>query len=393
MKIKYIENEVNNGIAYDWKAIIREYRKLGVPPEYDYSDILPLYDDILKWYVLCSERSVGKTTTILLIGMVMHKLYGTIIQHIRHNDKEQKASYFQKLFETVCNYNNGQYVELLTDGEYNTVVYYSKAFYYGKCVDNKTVRSEKPFMIALSARDCYQLCSTYEAPKGDLILLDECFNDTNRPEEFIRFNHLLKTILRERLSAKIFILGNNINVHNIWYRQMTIHNQVRKMEKGDKKIVYTCEGMPIYVAFLENRAPEKRKRFNKLYYGFNNSELNSITGNGTWKIKEYPNVTLLNNVEKIYRGVYVSYHDDIYLEIELLNSDSGFYYFVHPANMRSAIKGDLLYVMRTPSKQNELYFGRDHFIDKIMLAIRNNRVVYSDNETGDLFEKFIKETE
>lgn len=393
MKIKYIENEVNNGIAYDWKAIVKEYRKLGVPPEYDYSGILPLYDDILKWFVLCSERSVGKTTTILLIGMVMYKLYGTIIQHVRHNDREQKASYYQRLFDTIVNYKNGQYIERLTDGMYNSIVYFHKAFYYGKTDGDKTIRAEKPFMIALAASDCYQLCSTYEAPKGDIILLDECFNDKNTPEEFIRFNHLLKTILRERLSAKIFILGNNIDVNNIWFRQLTIHNHVRKMKRGDSKVVYTADGMPIYVSFLENRAPEKRKRFNKLYYGFGNSELNSITGDGEWKIKEYPSVTLLNNKENLLRGLYISYHDDIYMEIELVNSDSGIYYFVHPANMYSAIKGDLLYVMRTPSKPNELFFGRDNLIDKIMLALRNNRVVYSDNETGNLFEKFIKETE
>ena len=51
-KLKYIDNEPNNGIKYDWKKIMATYRKLGIPPEYDYSEIVPFENDKLKWYNL-----------------------------------------------------------------------------------------------------------------------------------------------------------------------------------------------------------------------------------------------------------------------------------------------------------------------------------------------------
>ena len=58
-KIKYIQNDPTLGIDYDWELIAREYKKLGIPPEYDITDIIPLGNDALKWYILTSERSVG----------------------------------------------------------------------------------------------------------------------------------------------------------------------------------------------------------------------------------------------------------------------------------------------------------------------------------------------
>ena len=389
-RIKYIDNDPVNGIKYDWKKIMKNYRKLKIPPEYDYSQIVPFENDSLKWYNLNSERSVGKTTNLLLVGMVMNQMYGTQIQLVRNHIA--KASYYNELFNTIVGYNQGQYILALTDGQYNNVRYYQKRFYYSVTEGNKEVdRAREPFCVSLAADDCYALCSTYEAPRGDLIILDECFNDKNRAEEFVRFVHLHKTIVRERISDKIFILGNTLDVNNIWYRQLTVQNEVRKLKAGESKIVYTSEGMPIYIHFLENRAPERRKRFNDMHYGFNNPELNAIVGNGEWNVKMYPQTCMLKERKMISRGIYFSYHDDLFLEAALIDTESGHYIEVHPASIISAKRGDLLFVLETPQKMNERYFGRDKVSQMIKRAITTRRIVFSDNETGNLFEKFLSE--
>lgn len=389
-KIKYIDNDPTNGIKYNWKKIMTNYRKLKIPPEYDYSEIVPFENDSLKWYNLNSERSVGKTTNLLLVGMVMNQMYGTQIQLVRNHIP--KASYYTELFNTIINYNAGQYVRALTDGQYNNVRYYQKKFYYSLVDGNKEVdRCREPFCVSLAADDCYALCSTYEAPRGDLIILDECFNDRNRAEEFVRFVHLHKTIVRERISDKIFILGNTLDVNNIWYRQLTVHNEVRKLKSGESKIVHTAQGMPIFVSFMENRAPERRKKFNTLHYGFDNPELNAIVGNGEWNVKMYPQTCMLKEREMIARGIYFSYHDDLFLEAAIINTESGKYVEVHPTFAYSAKAGDVLFVLETPTKPNERYFGHDKISMMIKKSIQNKRIVFADNETGDLFEKFLSE--
>lgn len=389
-KITYINKDPNNGIKYNWKKIIKEYKSLGIPKEYDYSEILPLDNDNLKWYNLNSERSVGKTTNLLLIGMVMNKMYGTQIQLVRHH--VTKASYYKDLFNTIVLYKDGQYIKRITNNKYNSVKYYQKRFYYTLVEDDKEVdRSEVPFCVSLSADDCFVLCSTYEAPKGDWIILDECFNDRNTADEFVRFVHLHKTIVRERMSDKIFILGNTLDINNIWYRQLMVQNDIRKLKRGDSKIVYTPENMPIFISFLDNAMPEKRKKYNSLHYGFSNPELNAIVGNGEWNVKMYNQTCQLRDREILTRGIFFSYHDDLYLEATVINTSSGKYFEIHPCNENTARKGKLLYVLTLPVEKNQIYFGNDYLSRTILRYINSKRVVFSDNETGDLFEKFLNE--
>lgn len=391
-RIKFIDNDPTLGIHYDWNLICKEYQKLGIPPEYDISDILPLGNEALKWYIITSERSVGKTTNILLIGMIMNALYGTVIQLVRHHIA--KASYYETLFDTICAYNNGQYIKKLTNGEYNSVTYHWKNFYYSiNDEKGKKIRSETPFCVSLASDECYNLCSFYEAPKGDWIILDECFNETNRPEEFVHFCHLLKTIVRDRMSDKIILLGNNLDINNIWYRQLMIHNEIRKMKKGEYKIVYTPEKMPIFVLFQENRMPEKRKIFNRSHFGFANPQLNAITGNGNWNVKQYPLTRMLNNREELMRGIFFSYHDDLYLECEFLKSDSGIYLAIHPTLEGTAREGQIIYTLRFPRREKEILFGYDKLSKRILNFIVSKRITFSDNETGDLFQKFIYESQ
>ena len=390
VKLKFIDNDPNLGVDYDWDLIAKTYKSLGVPPEYDITEILPLGNDALKWYIANSERSVGKTTNVLLVGMVMYALYGTVTQLIRHTI--DKASYYETLFDTIVAYNQGQYIKKLTNGEYDSVKYHWKAFYYQRREKNgKYTRADDPFCVSLAADECYNLCSFYEAPRGDWIVLDECFNETNKPEEFVHFCHLVKTIVRERISDKIIVLGNNLDINNIWYRQLMIHNEVRKLRKGQSKIVKTSEGMPIFVVFMENRLPQKRRVFNKLHFGFNNPQLNAITGNGNWNVKMYPQACMLKERERICRGIFFSYHDDLFLEAEFVNSKSGIYVLIHPSLESTSRQGEVLYTLLFPNADNELYFGHDKLSRKIIDFIRKKRVVYADNETGDLFAKYIFE--
>lgn len=389
MKLKYIENDASQGIAYDWKLILKEYKKLGVPADFDYSDVIP-FESPIKWHILLSTKSVGKTTVLLLIGLIMYKLYGTQTQIIRH--KTANAGFYDRLYSVICGYNNGQYLKKLFGDEYNTIKYFQRNFYLANYKDGKTVKSEHKIAVALSSDDCYNLCSKYDSPRGDLIILDECFTDYNTPDEFIHFINLHKTIVRDRMSDKIFILGNNYDCNNIWFRQLTIAHQIRNLKMGENKILYTNEEMPIYVNFLTPRSGEKRKKFNRTHYGFKNPELNAITGLGDWSIKQYPQICELNNRELLCRGIYFNFMDDLYMEGEFIRADGGIFFAVHPANRHAVNRASLVYVMRQPSANNEIYFNSDRLANTIKDMITNLKIVFSDNETGDLFSKFIAET-
>lgn len=388
--MKYINNDPTQGINYDWRKIMHFYKKLGVPAEYDYSDILPL-DKPYKWHLLLSVKSVGKTTQLLLIGLIMYRLYGTCIQIVRHH--MDNATYYNRLFTLINTFDEGRYLRAIFGAEDLEIGYYSKFFHVYKRLENG--KREKyypdPCAVALGSDECYTLCSKYDAPKGDLIILDECFTNTNRPDEFLNFINLHKTIVRERLSDKIFVLGNTYDANNVWFRQLTIARQIRGLKPNDQRVFKTVDDMDIFVYYLTPRSPEKRMNFNKLHYGFGNPQLNAITGAGAWNSKIYPLVTQLQGRKSQFRGLFFKIYDDLYLECEYLTSDLGDYYFIHPCRISTAQMSKLIFTNQFCVNENEMLFGDDRISKRILTAIRQKRVVFSDNESGNLFEKFINE--
>ena len=80
--IKYFDNDIQHGINYDWTLIKKEFDKLGIPDNV-VNPFLTHKLECGKWVVDMSERSIGKTTNWLLLGMVMNKLYGTTPCYIR----------------------------------------------------------------------------------------------------------------------------------------------------------------------------------------------------------------------------------------------------------------------------------------------------------------------
>mgnify|MGYP003304829880 CR=1 FL=1 len=67
MKLEYINNNPLDGIKYDYKAVRKEFKKLGIPKTVYDPCHLPL--ESCSWLVTLSERARGKTTNLLLMGM------------------------------------------------------------------------------------------------------------------------------------------------------------------------------------------------------------------------------------------------------------------------------------------------------------------------------------
>ena len=133
VKISYINDDKEQGILYDWDRIKKEYQKLKCPKRV-YN---PLKVDIpsFGYIIAMSERSEGKTTNPLLVGMIMHELYGTIIHYVRNRPDMITPKAMKDIFTTILDYH---YIEKITDGEWNNVFYYGKRWYY--CNTDETGR-------------------------------------------------------------------------------------------------------------------------------------------------------------------------------------------------------------------------------------------------------------
>lgn len=287
------------------KEINKVYRKLGVPDEFFNPMEMPLNEEI-GHHVLLSERSTGKTTNVLLWSLCANKVDGITPVYIRHIHDSIAPKNLNKLVNVIVDYG---YVEKLTDGVYNTLVYRAGEWRYAVKKDGEIIDKSDVIMYALSLDRAEMYKSTFNAPHGNIVIYDEFIRDYYSNNEFIRFLDLLKTIQRDREGVKVFWLANTINTENEYLYELEIHDSILTMQPGESNVFNTSLGMPIYCNIISNKKLSKRKKIiNRLLYGFNKPELNSITGGG-WAHSIYPHIDQDDDKTVVSNRHYIRYMD------------------------------------------------------------------------------------
>ena len=287
------------------KEVNKLYKKLGVPDEFFNPTDMPLNEE-LGHYVLLSERSTGKTTNILLWSLCANKVDGITPVYVRHTHDSIAPKNLNKLVNVIVDYG---YIEKLTDGRFNTLVYRAGEWRYAAEKDGEIVEKSDVIMYALSLDRADMYKSTFNAPHGNVVIFDEFIRDYYSNNEFIKFLDLLKTIQRDREGVKVFWLANTINTENEYLYELEIHDSVLTMQPGESNVFNTSLGMPIYCNIISNKKLTKHKKIiNRLLYGFNKPELNSITGGG-WAYSIYPHIDRDEDKTVVSNRHYIRYMD------------------------------------------------------------------------------------
>lgn len=387
--IKYIDNNKEHGIKYDFTAIKKGLAGLKCPP----GVYNPFRSHVIasgKWYLDLSERSTGKTTNWILLGMIMYKLYGTQIIYIRETVDMIRPAHAKQLFKTILDFD---YIRKVTDGAYDTVKYSSRSWYYYNT--ERMEQAPEPFMIMLSIDENILNKSSFNAPRGDLILFDEFISRHNYANEFVEFCDTLKTVIRERDSALIVLLANTIDRHTFWFRELGVYEQIQRMDIDTVEEFTNKGGTQISIALMGKKAeqmPEHRKEHNRKYFGFLNPKLNAITG-GDWAMRIYPHPpkALENDTPiKISFNRYIRHNNQL-LNIELYKTkDLGLYCICHSANQ--TYNDSIIFTLENISAKNERYKWGENRIDKLLYKLlKANRWYYATNMEGTLIDNYISE--
>lgn len=390
--MKYIDNKEMLGIAYDFKLIEREYKKLGVPSLWYNPPFTAIPRN--KYFIGLSERSTGKTTNWLLYGLVMNKLYGTVVQYVRGTEDELAPSHAEKLVEVIRAYNGGEYIQKLTDGQYNSIYYHWKAWFYCQVDDagNIVEKSKKECIHCLSVDQWQNYKSGYNAPLGDFVLFDEFIGKFYRPDEAIHFMDLTKTIFRNRLSGIIVMLANYIKLTSVYFEEFEISRQVIGMKKGEFRQCVTEKGTKLFVEIIdaEISKTESQTLMNRLFYGFKNPKINAITGESLYAYESVPHVPKRDeSFYVINNKLYVETGIDL-LQCELCYNDAqGYHFEIHRATrtyddsiiLSLEIVDDARYLWGFGTRKIQSIFN------KMMLE---RRLYFSSNEVGTIFNDYVR---
>lgn len=392
--MKYIENKQEYGLEYNLKDIAKLFNKLNIPKEVYHPPLAVL--EKAKYIVNLSDRSRGKTTNWLLLGMCFNSLYGTEIIYIRQSEDMTREHSLVKLFETINTYNDGLYVRILTDNKYNSVGYErgKKAFYY-RVVDESGKELEKSFQYfcrVLSIDKNFDYKSSFNAPFGDFIIFDEFISKYYRINECIDFFDLLSTIIRFRKSPIVVMLSNTINRNSQYFEEFQISKEVKKMSNGEKKYITTDLGTTIYIEIIEKLESEQKKKHNKLFFGFNNPKLASITGSEAWAheiVQHIPKEK--EDCYVIAKNLYIEISTFEYLNIEVVSYNKRKCLFVHRA---TKLHKDSIVLSNSPIREEGFLFGLGNkkINDLIMNSLAKRQVYYSTNEVGSDFKNYVKIT-
>lgn len=395
MKVKYIDNDITKGLKYDWKAIKKQLEKLDIPPDYYSPVTCPL--DLNQWFEMLSERAVGKTTGFLLLGLIMYNMYETVTIYTRSTKEQITPKNTNSLFSVIL---DNKYIEKITDGVYNSVYYNSRKWYLCYADDSGIVSIDsKYFCRMVSIDEAGNLKSSFNEPRGDLILFDE-FIPINprlcRMNEFVEFVDLISTIFRMRESGKIIMLANVIDKYNQYFHDLEIFETISEMQTGDKTSFRTDRGTKIYIEIIgtPQTYKKKKRKWVKLFAGFGKKELSAITGEATWSVKNYQHIPIEereeNTSEILFNKVYIS-HNSKMLRLDIVNNVSlGICIYCHWA---SKTYNDSIILSKDNINDSRIIYGigtTDMNIYKFILnMLKKHKIYFASNDCGCLFEKYM----
>lgn len=367
----------------NWKRVLRIVKDLKLIPK---GRLFPNYDfDNIKHHILCSLREIGKTTSLLLVGLVAYREYEIQTIYVRQTQEMRMPKNTRGLYNVIKD--NG-YISRIFNDEWNDILISSRYWYLIKRGEKGEVLKKdiNPCCIMVAIDEGEELKSSLNAPKGDLIIVDEFIGNRYKYNEFYMLQDLIKTIIRKRTSAVIFYLANTIDYTSEYFAEFECDDIMRDMKVGEETVYKTQKGMLVHLALLGLDDDEKPKRHlhNLLYFGFKNPLLGSITGETDWAFAEYPKQ--YSDIIVIERRIYFRYNGMLIRCDVVKDVNDKLLVLCHKAT--SVYEDSYILVNGQAIEKNEHYYYRDNVAKFLVDMYIKNSVIFTNNKIGHIFDTF-----
>lgn len=358
------------------------------PRYYDVSHLLKDYPNA-HYYVVFGERSNGKTYSAIDYALRQYFKYGEQFAYVRRFGEDIRPKNIGTLM--AGHVENGRITEL-SGGRFSLVNYTSNKFFACN-FDEETRKIEMDinpmgFTFDLNSMEHHKGTSY---PKITTIIFDEFLSRQGYlPNEFVLFMNTLSTIIRDRSNVRIFMLGNTVNKFCPYFAEMGLKH-IKEQKPGTVEIYnYAQTGLSVAVEYCDPMSNRGGKS-SDIYFAFDNPQLQMIT-TGAWEIAIYPHLNVRYKPKDIIFQFFISF-DDAILHCEMISTEYSYFMFVHPKT--TPIKdedNDIIYTNR-PNERWNYRVGIENQRDKLSLEIRKlireNKVFYSDNETGEILRNYL----
>ncbi|MDE7089941.1 MAG: phage DNA encapsidation protein, partial [Prevotella sp.] len=353
------------------------------PKYYNIAHLIKDYPDAY-YYMAFGERSNGKTYSALDYALERYFKYGEQFAYIRRFGEDVKRKNLQTLLS--AHVENGR-VSSLSEGKYSLVNYTGGKFiaYEYEEGTGKIQNDIQPMGYAFDLNAMEHHKST-SYPKVTTIIFDEFLSRQGYlTNEFVLFMNTLSTIIRDRINVNIFMIGNTVNKFCPYFTEMGL-SHIKDQKPGTVDVYnYADTGLKVVVEYCDPMSKRGGKQ-SDIYFAFDNPQLKMITS-GAWEIAIYPHLENKYRPKDVIVEFFIIF-DGTTLHSEIVVTDTEYFMFVHPKT--TPIKNpdnDIIY-NDVPSSKWNYHIGFVNRLDKLSIfvsrLISENRVFYSDNETGEI---------
>lgn len=350
-----------------------------------------------QYNIIIGERSNGKSYAACDEILKNYTATGKQGAIIRRWDTDLRGRRGANVFSALV---ADQLVKKYTDDEWEDITYYSAAWYLSKrdpANKNKIIRDVRPLAYAFSLNAMEHDKST-SYPDVTTIVFDEFLTRTGYlKDEFILFMNVISTIVRYRSDVTIYMLGNTVNKDCPYFKEMGLKH-IENMRQGSIDVyTYGQSKLKVAVEYCGSSAARSRKK-SDIYFSFDNPSLQMITG-GVWELGIYPHRPVKFTRWDIKFIYFIKYEDKL-LQCEIVRKREGSekydFTFIHPktTDLQSPEK-DLIFdtsasgLINYSRKLNQ-GIRKNTVVNKILEYYRNDKVFFSDNETGEVFRNYIQ---
>ena len=344
--------------------------------------------------VIFGERSNGKTFDVLKEAFREYIESGEVNQLalVRRWDEDfVGANSARTSYDSLMHDGNGKnQIKIISRGKYDGVEYYAGKYYLTvyDAEREKLTRTDKviTYGFSLTGAEHYKSAAF---PHITTILFDEFMTRKYYlPDEFVTFQNLISTIVRQRTNVKIFMCGNTVNRYCPYFKEMGLY-KAKTMKKGDID-VYTYGESGLTVAVEYSDSPSKSKP-SDVYFAFNNPRLEMIK-TGAWEIDIYPHCPVKYVPRDVLFFFFILFDDEL-LQCEIVQRDELLFVFIHrKTTPLKDTDNDLIYSTEynpRPNYKRNILKPSTRVEKKIHALFATDSVFYQDNEVGEIVRNYL----
>lgn len=312
-------------------------------------------------------------------------------------DKKEQAAYIRRFAEELMPKNisglfnpHYDYIKKKSKGKYNGVFYRAKEFRLCYYEDDGTLtaKDSTPFCITADLNTSMVTKGADRAPVTSILFDEFMTRNLYLKDEFILFQNLLSSLIRDRNNVIIYMFGNTVNRYCPYWEEMGLKGAAKIQQGEIQTYQYGDTGLSLALEYCPD-VSDQRKDTSK-YFAFDNPQIRMISS-GAWEIALYNRCPYKLFDEDILKEFYVCFQGET-IKGKVIRKENDYFLFFHQHTRDTKLKPtDIVYCDFAAPSQYWVYNALDAptLVHKeIIRLLQRKKVFMSTNEVGEVVRNY-----